>query len=96
MMKRTTIMLPSALKKRAELRARREKKSLGSYIRESLENALRNGNSRASDPLFNTDKLVFADSHPSDMSLNHEEYLLKMLQKEHFHNRRPTRRRKSG
>ncbi len=95
MMKRTTIMLPISLKRKVELRARQENKSLGSFIRESLEQSLKQNGGRTVDPLFACNE-VFEDDGPPDLAERHDFYLLKMLQHKHFHNSRRSKRRKSG
>jgi predicted DNA-binding protein len=77
-MKRTTIMIPVELKKRATERARQMGMSLGGFIRESLENAIeaQNENSAgdAEDAFFD-DETVYSGETPIDLSANHDKYL---------------------
>ena len=73
-MKKTTIMLPAALRRRALSRARQKGISLGELIRESLDAALSAGSSQAQqDPLF--ENVIYDGPAPADGSLNHEKYL---------------------
>ena len=84
-MKRTTIMLPATLKRKAEAHAKRRHLSLGGYIRQSLEQSIRhdaNGHDKSHDPLFNTD-IVFEDNGPPDLAENHDKYLEQILMEEH-------------
>ena len=75
-MKRTTIMLPEDLKIRALNRANRLGLSLGGFIRESIERALKpkGGNPIDDDPFF-SDTVVFEAKTPADLAKNHDEYL---------------------
>jgi hypothetical protein len=77
-MKRTTIMIPSELKTRASLHAKKIGMSLGGFIRESLEKAMQVENHRSGeddvDPFF-SDKTVYSGKSPSDLSVNHDDYL---------------------
>ncbi|MGH9463559.1 MAG: CopG family transcriptional regulator [Vicinamibacteria bacterium] len=75
-MKRTSIMLPSELKSRAERRALRRGISLGEPVRESLESALETSEveKRREDPLFK-DEARFGGDVPSDLAHRHDEYL---------------------
>ena len=74
-MKRTTVMLPADLRRRAFVRARERGVSLGELIRESLSSALpASAPVRAEDPLF-TDSAVFAGKAPKDLSAAHDLYL---------------------
>jgi hypothetical protein len=73
-MKRTTIMLPDDLRRRALFRARQKGVSLGELIRDSLDAALPSGTYEAGqDPLF--DEVVFDGPAPADLSANHDKYL---------------------
>jgi hypothetical protein len=72
-MKRTTIMLPAELKHRAKWLAREEGRSLGELVRESLEKRLAQ-DTRGHDPFF-SDTAVFEGDVPSDLSINHDNYL---------------------
>jgi hypothetical protein len=77
-MKRTTIMIPVELKKRATERAKQMGMSLGGFIRESLENAIASQNQNSAgyseDPFF-ADKTVYSGAAPIDSSVNHDKYL---------------------
>ena len=74
-MKRTTVMLPAELRRRAFIRARERGVSLGELIRESLDSALPTAApARADDPLF-ADSAVFAGKAPKDLSAAHDRYL---------------------
>ena len=74
-MKRTTVMIPEDLKTRAAQRANSTGLSLGAFIRESLERALKSDTSSAiDDPLF-MDNVVHAGDTEIDLSQNHDEYL---------------------
>ena len=71
-MKRTTIMLPEALRRRAASRARQRGISLGELIRDSLDAALP-GASYEQDPLF--EDAIFDGPAPRDLSASHDKYL---------------------
>jgi hypothetical protein len=71
-MKRTTIMLPEALRRRAAFRARQRGISLGELIRDSLDAALP-GVSYEQDPLF--EDVVFDGPAARDLSAKHDKYL---------------------
>jgi plasmid stability protein len=74
-MKRTTVMLPDDLRRRAFVRARERGVSLGELIRESLDAAVpASSPARAVDSLF-TDSAVFAGKAPKDLSAAHDGYL---------------------
>ncbi len=74
-MKRTTVMLPADLRRRAFARAHKRGVSLGELIRESLDAAVPvSSPARAADPLF-TDSAVFAGKAPKDLSAAHDRYL---------------------
>jgi hypothetical protein len=73
-MKRTTIMLPESLRRRALFRARQKGVSLGELIRDSLDAALPSLTDEAqADPLF--EDVVFDGPAPADLSANHDRYL---------------------
>jgi hypothetical protein len=73
-MKRTTIMLPEELRRRALFRAKQRGVSLGELIRDSLDAALPDVTYDAQrDPLF--EDVVFDGSAPPDLSANHDKYL---------------------
>ncbi len=74
-MKRTTVMIPEDLKIRAARRANAVGISLGEFIRESLEKALKsNPNNFLDDPFMN-DNAVFEGETPVDLALDHDKYL---------------------
>jgi hypothetical protein len=74
-MRRTSFMLPTDLKNRAEQRARRLGISLGEFIRRSILEALdRHGAGVVHDTLL-TDDAVFSGEAPADASSRHDEYL---------------------
>jgi hypothetical protein len=94
-MRRTTIMLPAALKSRAARQARSEGISLGELIRDSVERRLAaRQTSREHDPLF-ADEVTFKDDWPGDVAENHDKYLLKLLEEQYGPDRKRLRRRKS-
>ena len=93
MMKRTTIMLPATLKRKAEAEAKRSRISLGSFIRQSIEQSLKSNGSRSEDPLFhNIDDLIFTDDGPPDVAENHDKYLTKLLWEEYERKQRDWKR----
>jgi hypothetical protein len=71
-MKRTTIMLPEGLRRRAAIRARQRGISLGELIRDSLEAALP-APTYDQDPLF--EDVLFDGPAPRDLSANHDKHL---------------------
>jgi hypothetical protein len=73
-MKRTTVMLPEDLRRRALLLARQKGVSLGELIRDSLGAALPGVTYDAhADPLF--ENVVFDGPGPADVSAKHDRYL---------------------
>ena len=73
-MKRTTIMLPDALRRRAQFRARQKGISLGELIRDSLDAALPSATyDTRTDPLF--EDVIFDGPAPADLSSKHDKYL---------------------
>jgi hypothetical protein len=73
-MKRTTIMLPEDLRRRAQFRARQKGVSLGELIRGSLDAALpRVTYDEKTDPLF--EDVIFDGPAPKDLSSHHDKYL---------------------
>ncbi len=73
-MKRTTIMLPEDLRRRARARARQRGVSLGELIRDSLDASLPHVSyDGAGDPLF--EDVVFEGPAPRDLSREHDKYL---------------------
>lgn len=74
-MKRTTVMLPADLRRRAFARARQRGVSLGELIRESLDASLPGrGEARAQDPLF-ADAATWEGKAPKDLAAAHDEHL---------------------
>ena len=71
-MKRTTIMLPEALRQRASSHAKQRGISLGELIRSSLDTTLPAA-SYEEDPLF--EDVVFDGPAPRDLSAKHDKYL---------------------
>ena len=71
-MKRTTIMLPEALRRRAASRAKQRGISLGELIRVSLDTAVPAA-SYDEDPLF--EDVIFDGPAPRDLSAKHDRYL---------------------
>ena len=74
-MKRTTIMIPEDLKNRASRRASSTGISLGGFIRESLERALRANTAVMNDDPFLTDNAVYEGNTEVDLAQNHDKYL---------------------
>ena len=75
-MQRTTLMLPSDLKTRAQRRAKEMGISLGQLIRQALESQLTESRAdrRTADPLF-ADSRVFSGEAPADLAADHDRYL---------------------
>jgi hypothetical protein len=75
-MDRTTIMLPTELKIMASNQAKKERISLGQFIREALKKSLDSENRKSTDddPLF-LDNTVFDGTTPEDLASNHDGYL---------------------
>ena len=75
-MDRTTIMLPPDLKIMASNQAKKERISLGQFIREALKKSLDSENRKSTDddPLF-LDNAVFDGTTPEDLASNHDGYL---------------------
>ena len=74
-MKRTTVMIPEDLKIRAAKRANTVGISLGGFIRESIERALKSdGNSALDDP-YMSDNSVYEGEIPTDLAQHHDKYL---------------------
>ena len=75
-MKRTTVMLPSELKARAQRAASERGISFGQLLREAVEDALSENSSGGlpKDPLF-ADAAVFEGESPADLSASHDTYL---------------------
>ncbi len=93
-MKRTTIMLPRKLKAQADHLAKSQGISLGELIRDALSRSLDTRKRRERDPLF-ADTAAVADDWPADVAANHDKYLLKILEEQHLHGRRRSKRKAS-
>ena len=74
-MKRTTVMIPEDLKIRAARRASSVGISLGEFIRESLERALKYDTARTLDDPFLTDDAIYEGDTPIDLAQNHDKFL---------------------
>ena len=74
-MQRTTVMIPEDLKTRAVRRANETGVSLGGFIRESLESALKSGAGRTHDDPFWADNAVYQNDTVDDLAKNHDLYL---------------------
>ena len=74
-MKRTTVMIPEDLKNRASRRASSTGISLGGFIRESLERALRADTTVMNDDPFLTDNAIYEGNTEVDLAQNHDKYL---------------------
>ena len=72
---RTTILLPMDLKKKVESKAKERGISLGEFIRLSLQDSISpKKNHIEKDPFF-SDTEFYESNIPSDISLNHDDYL---------------------
>ena len=74
-MKRTTVMIPEDLKIRAARRANAVGISLGGFIRESLERALKSDGNLAFEDPYMSDNSVYEGDIPADLAQNHDQYL---------------------
>lgn len=75
-MHRTTVMIPTELKRRASEQAQLEDISLGEFMRRALEAAIQqNGKTRAGDDPLLRDAAVFPGRTPHDLSTRHDAYL---------------------
>ena len=72
-MKRTTILLPDDLKKRAEKFAHEQGVSFGLIVRESLVQYIK-PRKKNNDSLFDDDA-IYTGNAPDDLSINHDDYL---------------------
>jgi DNA-binding transcriptional ArsR family regulator len=73
-MKRTTIMLPEDLRRRALSRAKQKGVSLGELVRDSLDATLPAVSYDAErDPLF--EDVIYDGPSPADVSAKHDKYL---------------------
>lgn len=74
-MKRTTVMLPAELRRRAFRRAKERGVSLGLLIRESLDNAVPASVDEAGEDPLLADEAVFRGKAPPDLARNHDRHL---------------------
>ena len=74
-MLRTTVMLPSSLKNKAQAFASKKGISVGELIRKSLEDTLLQAKSALPNDPFFEDTHFFTGDIPTDLSANHDEYL---------------------
>ena len=74
-MKRTTVMIPEELKTRVAKRANSVGLSLGGFIRDSLERALKSNSGGTLDDPFLTDNAVYEGDTEVDLAQNHDLYL---------------------
>jgi hypothetical protein len=74
-MRRTTVMIPDDLKIRAARRANLTGLSLGGFIRESLERALKSDAAGTLDDPFLADNAVYEGDTEVDLAKNHDIYL---------------------
>jgi hypothetical protein len=74
-MQRTTIMLPSNLKNRAQAFASKLNISFGELVRESIEEKLHVSLKTTNTDIFFNDKNYFDGDTPADLSEKHDEYL---------------------
>lgn len=74
-MRRTTVMIPEDLKARAAGRASSMGLSLGGFIREALERALKSDAAEMSDDPFLSDNVVYEGDTEIDLAQNHDIYL---------------------
>ena len=74
-MKRTTIMLPGELRRRAARRAKERGVSLGVLVRESLDSSLPPLSENAAADTFFADRGVFGGKGPRDLARDHDRYL---------------------
>lgn len=80
-MKRTSILIPDDLKRRAERYAREHEMSLAALVRSALQDKIR-PTVPARDPIF-SDDVVFEGETPPDLSARHEDYLVEVYEEEH-------------
>ena len=73
-MKRTTVMLPEALRARAMRRAQKLGISLGAFVRRSMEALLAESGSDEEDPLL-ADDAVYGGPVPTDLAEHHDRCL---------------------
>ena len=74
-MRRTTVMIPEDLKNRAAKRANSMGLSLGGFIRDSLEMALKSKGAGMFDDPYLADTDVYEGKTEVDLAQNHDQYL---------------------
>ncbi len=74
-MQRTTIMLPTELKLAAQNQANELGISVGKLIRDALRNCLDQDNKGKETDLLFSSYPTYDNNSPSDLSVNHDEYL---------------------
>jgi len=74
-MRRTTVMLPGELRRRAFRRAKERGVSLGILVRESLDSTLPPAPENAAADAFFADRAVFGGKAPRDLARDHDRYL---------------------
>ena len=74
-MRRTTVMIPEDLKNRAAKRANSMGLSLGGFIRDSLEMALKSEDAGMFDDPYLADTDVYEGKTEVDLAQNHDQYL---------------------
>jgi len=74
-MRRTTVMIPEDLKIRAARRANSAGLSLGGFIRESIERALKSDAAGTLDDPFLTDNAIYEGDTEVNLAQNHNIYL---------------------
>ena len=74
-MKRTTIMLPDDLRKRAADAAHKAEVSLAEFVRQALEAKLGSEDRDWSEDPFFANSTIIQDQGPTDMAQKHDDYL---------------------
>ena len=74
-MHRTTVMLPTHLKSKAQQLAHHRGISFGELVRESLEAALESHGSEIREDLLFSDTAVYDGPAPSSLSTDHDDFL---------------------
>jgi len=74
-MRRTTVMIPEDMKIRAARQASSMGLSLGGFIRESIERALKVDDTRMPDDPYLADNAVYDGDAETDLAKNHDLYL---------------------
>ena len=74
-MHRTTVMLPTDLKRKAQQLAHHRGISFGELVRESLEAALESHGGEIREDLLFSDMAVYGGPAPSSLSTDHDDFL---------------------